>query len=773
MARRQLLSSVAVLAIFAAGSPVLAQTAPAEGADASTADADIVIYGRGETRQVQTVTAADIQAEAPGTSPIKVLEKLPSVSIQSANALGTNEWSTRISIRGFSQSQLGFTLDGVPLGDMSYANFNGLHISRAIASENIGSSTVAQGSGALDTATSSNLGGTVQFFSMTPSDEMGVEADASYGSENAYRLFGRIETGDLGNGIKAYVSGSYLDAPKWKGDGKQEAWSVNSKLIVPLGTNAKITGFVNYSDFKDDDYMDLSPALQNKYGWDWDYLRNDYTTAVAIAANLQKDLKTYKFYCANYPGYSESICADDTYYNGYGLRKDILMAATLDADLSDTFNVTLTPYHHNNRGIGTWWTPYTATPGGAPFSIRATSYDIDRWGTTGALTLRLGTHELKAGGWYEANDYITQRRFFPLAAGTTSSVDNREWPEDPFAIEYRYNFDIDTVQYFLQDTWQVTPSLKINAGFKGLRVDVVNRYDASAPQTATALAARDTSGRLVSKDMFLPQAGVNYMISDDFELFAAYSENMRAFTTEPFMTNQAGFQAVRNTIKPETSQTIEGGIRFHLPSFEGSVAAYHVKFDNRLLSIQPCPIVVGCSSALSNVGSVTTNGAEVAGTYRLTRALSLYGAYSYTDATYDDDVVLPPATVLGPSIIQPTAGKEVVGTPKHIANGEIAYDDGTFIGRASVNYQSKRYYTYVNDNSVAGRTLVDLTAGFRFHGGLLKSFELQGNVTNLFDKRYFATIGQNGLTFSDPGGTLQSMLVGAPRQVFVSLRTHF
>ena len=37
-----------------------------------------------------------------------------------------------INIRGFNQNQLGFTLDGVPLGDMSYGNTNGLHISRAI-----------------------------------------------------------------------------------------------------------------------------------------------------------------------------------------------------------------------------------------------------------------------------------------------------------------------------------------------------------------------------------------------------------------------------------------------------------------------------------------------------------------------------------------------------------------------------------------------------------------------------------------------------------------
>jgi len=180
MVRHQLLAGAA--AFVALTLPALPATAQAHD---DAAQEDIVVYGKGETRQVQTLTAADIAASAPGTSALKVLEKLPSVSFQSANALGTNEWSTRISVRSFAQNQLGFTLDDVPLGDMSYANFNGLHISRAIASENIARSTLAQGSGALDTASSSNLGGTLQFFSKTPDDKMGGDLEASYGSSNA------------------------------------------------------------------------------------------------------------------------------------------------------------------------------------------------------------------------------------------------------------------------------------------------------------------------------------------------------------------------------------------------------------------------------------------------------------------------------------------------------------------------------------------------------------------------------------------------------------
>ena len=114
----------------------------------------------------------------PGTSPIRAIEKLPSVNIQSADAFGNYEWSTRVTIRSFNQNQLGFNFDGIPLGDMSYGNHNGLHISRIVSPENIGSVRVTQGAGSLGTQSSNNLGGTVETFSMDPLDRIGGQWNA-------------------------------------------------------------------------------------------------------------------------------------------------------------------------------------------------------------------------------------------------------------------------------------------------------------------------------------------------------------------------------------------------------------------------------------------------------------------------------------------------------------------------------------------------------------------------------------------------------------------
>ena len=90
------------------------------------------------------------------------------MNFQAADPYGSYEWAVRISVRGFNQNQLGFTLDDIPLGDMSYGNWNGLHISRAITDENIGRIVLSQGTGSLETASNSNLGGTHSVLLLRP-----------------------------------------------------------------------------------------------------------------------------------------------------------------------------------------------------------------------------------------------------------------------------------------------------------------------------------------------------------------------------------------------------------------------------------------------------------------------------------------------------------------------------------------------------------------------------------------------------------------------------
>ncbi|MBA4307539.1 MAG: TonB-dependent receptor [Sphingopyxis sp.] len=729
------LASAALIA-----SPAIAQQANPP-ADTDTVEEEIVVFGQGETRQVQEISSKELLILVPGTSPLKAIEKLPSVNFQSADPFGTYEWSSRVSIRGFNQNQLGYTLDGIPLGDSTYGNNNGLHIGRAIISENIGVTRVSQGSGSIGTQATNNLGGTLEFFSADPSDGLGVDANLTYGSENTIRGFGRVNFGEA-DGIRGFISGVYHNAEKWKGGGDQRNWQINAKAIIPVGV-AEFDAYFAYSDRAEQDYQDLSLEMIARLGYDHDNFFPDYATAIRAAQGV----------------FTAPINnLDDSYYDASGLRKDTLAAYGLTAPLGDGVTFKIKAYYHDNTGQGTWGTPYVPSPNGVPMSIRTTEYDIQRGGVFSSLNAEVGDHEITVGGWYEHNDFTQARRFYAYESLTTPGRDHTKFQRNPFFTQWLFDFNTDTLQYYVQDKISLG-DLTINLGWKGFQVN--NEAD---PRIQGALAA----GKIKSTDWFQPHAGVAYKLTDKAEIFGGFTQVTRAFvssaTSGPFSTTQAGFNAlIARGLKPEESDTYELGARYNDSVFNGVIGVYYVNFRNRLLGVQTGAGIVGNPAILQNVGSVRSIGFEAAGDLRLGGGLTLFASYSYTDASYRDDVVTPTAII-------PTKGKDVVDTPKHLLRGEIAYDSDSFFGRIGANYMSKRYFNYLNDRSVSSRVLVDATIGYRFDMGMRTPIELQLNATNLLDKKYVSTIGSNGFGNS---GDNQTLLAGAPQQFFATVKVGF
>ncbi|OYX56766.1 MAG: TonB-dependent receptor [Brevundimonas subvibrioides] len=779
MTTHRLLAGVSTLALALTGALVLptavqAQAVVSEPGDAAQLD-EVVVFGVGQSRQQASITEAAIAVEAPGTSPLKAIERLPGVSFQSADAFGNYEWSARIVLRSFNQNQLGFTLDGVPLGDMSYGNHNGLHISRAIISENVGRVDVAQGSGALGTASSSNLGGTVQFISRRPADEFGLDVAATYGSEQTLRGLIRLDTGAFGPAGTA-LSLSYVDhqMDKWKGVGEQNQQQINASLVQPIG-KGEITGFVNWSERRENDYQDLSLAQIGYLGRDFDNISGNYALAVRIAdiANNRGETGAAVTNVAAGTVYPAPIrTVDDAYFDASGLRDDTIGALTFNYPISDAFSVSLTGYGHRNEGQGLWWTPYVATPVGAPdqngtaitapspISVRTTEYDIERTGALGSAMLDLGTHSIEAGFWLEKNDFNQARRFYGLAraANTRSSL---EFLENPFFTQWEYEFETETRLFYVQDSWAVTDALTVFGGFKSLSVE----------NTARTVTGPNKTGTIKAEDNFLPQVGATFDVNDDHQIFVSYSENLRAFessnTGGPFSASAAGFAALRTTIEPESSRTAEAGWRFRYDQLQGSVAVYNVEFSDRLLGVALGAPILGLGSGIQNVGSVKSRGFEAAAVWSFNDDWSAFGSFSYNDSTYEDDV----RDGTG-ALVAATGGKTVVNTPETLFRAELAYDDGALFGTLAAAYTGERFSSYLNDESVDGYTLVELTGGYRIAdtGGWLDGTELQLNVTNLLDEDHISTVGSGG--FQNTAGR-QTFLPGAPRQVFVSVRRHF
>ena len=765
-----------LLASAALAGPALAADAAAEAAAAEATvadDAEIVVFGKGEVRQVTEIKAEDIRLVVAGASPFIAIQKLPGVNFQSADPFGVYEWSTRITLRGFNQNQLGFTLDGVPLGDMSYGNTNGLHISRAIIADNIGRTRVSQGAGALGTASTSNLGGTIEFFSRAPQDELGIAGNVTYGDNDTLRVYGTLDTGDLG-GFKAYISAAHITADKWKGFGVQRATQVNAKAVADLGGDATFTAFVNFSDRKENDYQDFSQEMLTRLGYFADNISDNWPLAVQLAfiganrsaAGLPGGTGVAvgpNSFGTSFPAPFTSV--DDAYYDAAGLRRDWLTGARLEGSLAEQVKAGVQFYYHTNKGQGSWITPYRASPGGLPISFRTTEYEISRWGLLGDLTATLDAHTLRLNLWYENNDFEQARRFYDMGNSLTVPLTSAlTYQTNPFFTQWNNDYNTRTFQFAVQDQWDISDALSISLGFKGQSVKL--RAAAINP-----IPGPLALGRIDAEDWFLPQVGVLYKLGGGTELFANFTENQRAFTaaatTGPFATSAAGFAVIASQLRPEKTNTFEAGVRFGEGALRGVVAAYLVNFSNRLLAIPQGPGIVGNAALLSNVGDVRSLGAEIGLQWQPVKAFTITASYAYNENTYRSDVVNSQGTV-----VQAIRGKTVVDSPRSIANLELAYDDGNFYGRANANAMSGRFFTYSNDRSVGGRVVADGKIGYRItsYNRWLNGLALEGTVSNLFDRRYVATIGSNGFGFA---GDNQTLLPAAPRQFFVTLRKDF
>jgi hypothetical protein len=198
-----MLPGVAVLAL----APALAHaddttkaadaTAPAETSAPEEVSTDTITVTAKATRSSTSVAGAEIQKILPGASPFKAMQTLPGVLYITADPWGNNEQNAQLFIHGFSISQLGYVMDGVPLGDQNYGNFNGLSPQRALISENVGRTVVAISAGELGIASTSNLGGAVQVYSSDPESRMGVQVNQTGGMYGTSRTYARVDSGEF------------------------------------------------------------------------------------------------------------------------------------------------------------------------------------------------------------------------------------------------------------------------------------------------------------------------------------------------------------------------------------------------------------------------------------------------------------------------------------------------------------------------------------------------------------------------------------------------
>ncbi|MRW89436.1 TonB-dependent receptor plug domain-containing protein [Duganella sp. FT80W] len=759
-----------------------ADTAPEVEAAAAAPIATVEVATR-KTRSSVELGKSEMQKILPGINPLKALQTLPGVSFQTADPWGNNEQNLSLFIHGFSGQQLGYTMDGVPLGDQQYGNYNGLSPQRAITSENVGSVILSSGAGDLATASTSNLGGTIETFSSNPLPNRNVAVQQTVGSYKTSRSYVRYDTGNFGNGNSAYISAVHHEQKAWDFNGRQGGDQVNAKWINN-GDNGKLTVYFAYSD-------KIEP--------------NEDATVRSATEKYQPYTRPF-----TYPNFQQALSylsstgatptADGNNYRNYysdAQRTDYLTYAKYDWNLSDNTTWSNQVYYHTDDGVGVVAGPIGVAGlpalfsvyfpgqdlkqvfGNSGYAVRTTEYAIHRSGWQSTLRSEIGNHTLQAGLWLEHNRSSAYRRWYALDVNNPTSPYDR--PSNPLITQYGSEIDNKVAQLHVQDEWHLRPDMTLQAGFKSSLQFADGQFPVQPKNGAIANSTALPVGTIDTKKWFLPQIGGRWDITAQDQAFFNVQKNMRQFVTyggggvSPWsLSNQAAFDLFKKTAKPETSITYEAGLRSShqldagaLTAFDSQLNFYHVDFKDRLLQISPTSVITsiigGNLAVLTNVGSVKTNGVDFSGTLHFGRNFSLYNALSYNDSKYDDNYASGTTTVQ-------TAGKKVPGSPewmdKFVASATVADTEFQLIG----DYVGKRYATYTNDLWVKSYFLMSLGVSGKLpflNGGWVKNARYRVNVTNLANRE-----GDLQVVVGAASGTYNTYPI-PPRQGFLTLMADF
>ena len=736
------------------------------------------LLGFREAYANNTVDAEALQADNSMVDALSRINRLPGVNVTQGDAVGGNDWSTRIYIRGMSNgtdtAQIGYMVDGMPNGDSVYGG--GQKPGTFVDNENIATVQVGQNSADIGSASNSALGGTIRYVTTAPADHRRLRLDYTGGEYALQRLFLRVDSGELKPGLASYLSVSDSRLQSWigTGAGRFDHQHVDLKVVKAsaTGTTATLKASWNYRNENDYNSITLADFRANPKS---DGLLDDFDIHTAgiwrpawggtrwdTAAALEVQRRNL--------GKGSGAFAFTPYYHrqrGWGWWVPPYRIATLDGNVEGDNAVR--EYYRGTfgRDAGGGLLPAPATrvahlPCLLGFyradtvdyalaegfdcvgaeriaSRRRSGYWNERFGVTGETRHVVRRHTLTVGGWLERQDRANNRQWFDLDRrdpGTLSpALSALHW------THFDRRFETTSQRFFVQDRLDLG-RLQFTAGLV---------YHAVETRYASRLDARQ---RRQSRAEWLPKLGAVYGWREDAELFASYSRNVLMLADDLLAAGTT------RHLRPELSNNIDVGVRWNGSRGGFAMQLFAQRFDGRLGAVNLAAVggdlyLQGAIEIL-NVGGVDSRGFELAASFDVWQTLTAYGAYSYLDASYTDAV---PAEGI-------VAGNRLVNAPKSQWFGELVWRP-TAAWRLALNAKvvGERPADLANAEVVPAYALIGLNGQYELTAW--RSVEraiVQFNASNLANERYLSAPD------GDQGGTF---FLGPARLLSVALRVEF
>lgn len=712
------------------------------------------------------------------TSALDHISTLPGVIVQEGDAYGGDDWSTTVSIRGFqttrSSSQLGYTIDDLPNGNTNYGG--GAKPNRFIDTENIGEVIVSQGTSDISSASTTALGGTIQYKMLAPSFEKSATVEASVGDNNARRFFLRANSGLVGQETRAFISVSDSFHNRWTdiGDnGISDRQHIDSRVITKWG-NAQVDFRFSWDDIHEDNYNGVSQSAFAENP-NWDRLNGTWTGSPAIDQNFVEGWST--------------------------VRENMLFGLKFTLPLGERGVLEAQPYYHDQSGEGHWIPPYQRRgfdENGSPVYIAQlaaseqrvffvdadandifptqgvtnpfdlSQYDIDAETAEGAVPassfrtshygnsrygVRLNyehsteNNKILAGLWHEQQERDNGRDWHKIF----DPLERMDYDNTPYWTDFQQTLDTETTTLYIQDTFTKN-NFTAQVGIKQYFVDI------SGNDTILNVPTQSKN----SDSDILPSFGAIFKVFENKgQFFANYTQNFAAMSDIVIQRDASP------SLEAEQADSIDLGYRHTDGNLSWSANFYSIKFDNKISFVEPqgddvtdINYDIGLAGGYVNVGGIESEGLELSANYRFNDAFSTNFSATFNDSTYVEDI--PENGVF--------KGNEVVGAAGEIFVASLYYTAANgFYSNVSGKFTGERQGTLDNSEQLDAYFHVNLSLGYRMkmENSFAKSFKAELKVHNLLDESYLATPDGDGAK------TTGNYFIGAPRAVSATFGFEF
>ena len=341
----------------------------------------------------------------------------------------------------------------------------------------------------------------------------------------------------------------------------------------------------------------------------------------------------------------------------------------------------------------------------------------------GAEFGRQVTDNQRMTGYFGAPGSTTTSIRVPLASPTTSEIPLFR----PSATDADNHGVAKVAALYLQDQVEFSPQWQ---AILGLRYDDF-RVDLRNNRTGATVSSED--------GLLSPRAGLVYKPLDRVSLYASYSMAYQPRAGEQL----ASLTASNAALDPETFRNREIGAKWDIrPDLQASLAVYRLDRGNVAVT-DPAD-----ATRMILVDGQSTEGVELGIAGRITESWQVMGGYAYQDG---EITTTQSATAV--------AGNRLAQLPRHSASLWNRYDVNASFGVGLGIIHRGAIYANVDN-------LVTLPAFTRFDGAvywtLNPSVQLQLNIENLGNKRYFASAHSNN-----------NLSPGTPRSAWLTMNVHF